>query len=105
MIGGINMLELWAWRVGMLILAGVPAIVGGGLVWHFAGRWGAVWTWEIFVLAVLVWLLVKGGRRTEVIEEREGQNTANNEPVGHPLTTMLGSDEGELENNPRNIPL
>jgi hypothetical protein len=87
------MVQLWAWRIGMLILAGVPAIVGGGLVWHFVPRWGAVWIWGAFVVVVLALLLVKGGRNLkETEEERE-----HNEDFSNPLNSILGSEEDKLE--------
>ncbi len=55
----------WAWRFGMLVLAGVPAIVGGGLVWAIFGKWTAVIIWEI-VLLFLMSLLISKGDKNEV---------------------------------------
>jgi len=62
----------WAWRIGMIILAGVPAIVGGGIVWAFFGNWTAVIIWEI-VLLFLVSLVVSKGEKKELAEEVEPQ--------------------------------
>jgi len=49
----------------MLVLAGVPAIVGGGLVWAIFGKWTAVIIWEI-VLLFLMSLLISKGDKNEV---------------------------------------
>ena len=99
------MVELWAWRVGMLILAGIPAIIGGGLIWHLVPRWSAVLIWELFVLAVFAWLLVKGGRKSEAIEGQVGQHTAEFEQMTDSLPSMLDSDEDKMEHHTRNAPL
>ena len=41
----------------MMIVSGVPAIVGGGLFYHFFENWTAVIVWEavlIFVMSILI---------------------------------------------------
>jgi hypothetical protein len=50
----------WAWVFGMIILSGVPAIVGGGFVWFFFENWTAVIIWEIFLLFVMSFLISRG---------------------------------------------
>ena len=50
----------WAWRFGMIILTGVPAIVGGGLFWHFFEKWTAVVIWEVVLLFLMSILISKG---------------------------------------------
>lgn len=52
----------WPWRVGMTILCGVPAIVGGGLFFSIFEKWTAVIIWEIVLLALLAVLLSKGDK-------------------------------------------
>lgn len=52
----------WAWRFGMLILAGVPAIVGGGLVWAIFEKWTAVIIWQIVLLFLMSLLISKGDK-------------------------------------------
>lgn len=52
----------WAWRFGMLILAGVPAIVGGGLVWVIFEKWTAVIIWQIVLLFLLSLAISKGDK-------------------------------------------
>ena len=52
----------WAWRFGMLILTGVPAIVGGGLVWAIFEKWTAVIIWEIVLLFIVSLLISKGDK-------------------------------------------
>lgn len=54
----------WAWRFGMLILTGVPAIVGGGLVWYFFEKWTAVVIWEIVLLFIMSFIISKGDKQT-----------------------------------------
>jgi 1,4-dihydroxy-2-naphthoate octaprenyltransferase len=56
-------MEEWAWRLGMLILAAVPAIVGGGIVWQLFEQWTPVILWEVVLLFLLSWLLAKGQSR------------------------------------------
>ncbi|SFM92821.1 hypothetical protein [Thermodesulforhabdus norvegica] len=55
----------WAWRFGMIILFGVPAIIGGGLVWHFVENWVGVIVYEVFLLFVLSWVLARGDKLKE----------------------------------------
>ncbi len=55
----------WAWRFGMIILSGVPAIIGGGLVWHFVENWTGVIIWEIVLLFIVSWILAKGDKLKE----------------------------------------
>jgi len=54
----------WAWRFGMMILTGVPAIVGGGLFWQLFQDWTAVVIWEIVLLIIMSVVIFKGGRET-----------------------------------------
>jgi hypothetical protein len=56
-------MEKWAWRLGMLVLSGVPAIVGGGIVWQIFEKWTPVIVWEAVLLFLLSIVLAKGGRR------------------------------------------
>jgi hypothetical protein len=64
------MIELWAWRIGMLVLAGIPAIVGGGLVWHFIPQWKAVLIWGIILMTIWIWILSAGGKRTKAPDDK-----------------------------------
>ncbi len=50
----------WAWRFGMLIVSGVPAIVGGGLMWHFFARWTPVVLWEVLLLLLVSFAVARG---------------------------------------------
>ena len=52
----------WAWVFGMSILTGVPAIVGGGLMWFFFEKWTAVIIWEVVLLFIMSLLISKGSR-------------------------------------------
>jgi hypothetical protein len=52
----------WAWIMGMIILTGVPAIVGGGLFWHFFEKWTAVIVWEVLLLCIMSFVISKGDR-------------------------------------------
>lgn len=52
----------WAWRFGMLILTGVPAIVGGGVMWALFGKWTAVIIWEVVLLFIMSLLISKGDK-------------------------------------------
>lgn len=36
--------------IGILIFFGVPAIIGGGIVFHFMGNYTAVFTYEFMLL-------------------------------------------------------
>jgi hypothetical protein len=53
----------WAWRIGMMVLAGVPAIVGGGLFYAAFEKWTAVVIWEIILLFLLALLISKGDKQ------------------------------------------
>jgi hypothetical protein len=55
----------WAWCFGMIILTGVPAIVGGGLAWHIFEQWTPVIVWEIVLLFTMSFVISKGGRNSE----------------------------------------
>lgn len=55
----------WAWCFGMIILTGVPAIVGGGLTWHFFQKWTAVIVWEIVLLCGMSFVISKGAKSGE----------------------------------------
>lgn len=50
----------WAWRFGMTVLTGVPAIVGGGLFWHFFEKWTPVAVWEGILLIIMGIVIFKG---------------------------------------------
>lgn len=52
----------WAWIIGMLILTGVPAIVGGGLFWAIFDNWTAVIIWEIVLLFLMSLLISRGDK-------------------------------------------
>ncbi len=52
----------WSWRLGMIILTGAPAIIGGGIVWFLWEKWTPVIIYEILLLAVMGYLIVKGGK-------------------------------------------
>jgi len=52
----------WAWRFGMLVLTGVPAIVGGGVMWALFEKWTAVIIWEVVLLFIISLLISKGDK-------------------------------------------
>ena len=52
----------WAWRFGMIVLSGVPAIVGGGITYGLTESWTAVVIWEAILFCFLVTVLIKGGK-------------------------------------------
>ncbi len=54
-----------AWLFGMIILCGVPAIVGGGIVWHFVPSWTAVIVWEVALFCVMAVVLARGFKKAE----------------------------------------
>jgi hypothetical protein len=56
-------MEKWAWRLGMLVLSGVPAIVGGGIIWQIFEKWTPVIIWEAVLLFLLSIVIAKGDRR------------------------------------------
>jgi len=55
-------MEKWAWRLGILVLAGIPAIVGGGLVWQLFDRWTPVLIWEVVLLFFVSVVITKGDK-------------------------------------------
>jgi hypothetical protein len=52
----------WAWRFGMIVLSGVPAIIGGGITYGLTESWTAVGIWEAILFCLLVAVLIKGGK-------------------------------------------
>ena len=52
----------WAWRFGMIVLSGVPAIIGGGITYGLTESWTSVIVWEAILLCVLLAVLIKGGK-------------------------------------------
>jgi len=52
----------WAWRFGMIVLSGVPAIIGGGITYGLTESGTAVIVWEAIVFCLLVAVLLKGGK-------------------------------------------
>jgi len=46
----------------MIVLSGVPAIIGGGITYGLSDSWTAVIVWEAILLFLLVAALVKGGK-------------------------------------------
>ncbi len=52
----------WAWRFGMIVLAGVPAIIGGGITYGLTESYTGVIIWEIILFCLLVAALIKGGK-------------------------------------------
>jgi hypothetical protein len=52
----------WAWRFGMIVLSGVPAIIGGGITYGLTESWAAVGIWEVILFCLLVAVLMKGGK-------------------------------------------
>jgi hypothetical protein len=57
-----EMLMNWAWRFGMIVLAGVPAIIGGGITYGLTNSNTAVIVWEVILFCLLVAALIKGGK-------------------------------------------
>ncbi len=55
-------MEKWGWRLGMLILAGVPSIVGSGILWDIFEKWTAIIVWQVVLLFLLCLFLLKGHR-------------------------------------------
>jgi hypothetical protein len=56
-------MENWGWRLGMLILSGVPAIVGGGILWEIFEKWTPIVIWEVVLLCLLSFVIAWGGRQ------------------------------------------
>lgn len=52
----------WAWRFGMIVLSGVPAIIGGGITYGLTESYSAVIGWEVLLFIVLIAALIKGGK-------------------------------------------
>jgi hypothetical protein len=52
----------WAWRFGMIVFSGVPAIIGGGITYGLTDSWTAVGVWEAIVVVLLIAALIKGGK-------------------------------------------
>ena len=52
----------WAWCFGMLVLAGVPAIIGGGITYGLTESYTGVIIWEAILFCLLVAVLIKGGK-------------------------------------------
>ena len=52
----------WAWRFGMIVLSGVPAIIGGGITYGLTDNWTAVAVWEAILFCLLMAVLIKGGK-------------------------------------------
>jgi hypothetical protein len=40
-------------RIGMLVFCGVPAIIGGGIVYHFFGTLSSIFIFEIILLVAI----------------------------------------------------
>jgi hypothetical protein len=57
-----DLLMDWAWRFGMIVLSGVPAIIGGGIIYGLSESWTAVIVWEAILLCLLAAALIKGGK-------------------------------------------
>ena len=53
----------WAWRFGMLVLTGVPAIIGGGITYGITGSWTAVIVWEVILACLMATAIIKGGKK------------------------------------------
>lgn len=54
----------WAWRFGMIILTGVPAIIGGGLFFSIFNSWNAVIAWEVVLVILMGLVIIKGGSKS-----------------------------------------
>jgi ABC-type phosphate transport system permease subunit len=57
-----EMLMNWAWRFGMIVLTGVPAIIGGGITYGLTESYTGVIIWEVILFLLLVAALIKGGK-------------------------------------------
>jgi hypothetical protein len=55
----------WAWRFGMIVLSGVPAIIGGGITYGLTESWTGVIVWEVVLLVLLIMALIKGGKPSD----------------------------------------
>jgi len=56
------MLMNWAWRFGIIVLSGVPAIVGGGITYGLTESYTGLIIWEVILFCLLVAALIKGGK-------------------------------------------
>ncbi len=50
----------WPWVFGMVVLSGVPAIVGGGIIYGLTQSYTAVVIWEAILFCLLVAALIRG---------------------------------------------
>jgi hypothetical protein len=55
-------MEKWAWGLGVVVLTGVPAIVGGGIIWQIFEKWKPVIIWEAILLLFMIVVIVIGNR-------------------------------------------
>jgi hypothetical protein len=46
----------------MIVLSGVPAIIGGGITYGLTESWTGVIVWEAILLVLLISALIKGGK-------------------------------------------
>lgn len=58
----------WAWRFGMIVLGGIPAIIGGGLFWSLFENWTAVIVWEIVLLFLMSIVISRGDKKARLAE-------------------------------------
>ncbi len=56
----------WAWCFGMIVLSGVPAIVGGGITFGLTNSWSAVIGWEAILFCLVVTAITKGLKNSKV---------------------------------------
>ncbi len=52
----------WPWVFGMVVLSGVPAIVGGGITYGLTQSYAAVAIWEVILFCLVVAALIKGAK-------------------------------------------
>ena len=52
----------WPWVFGMIVLSGVPAIVGGGITYGLTQSYTAVVIWEAILFCLVVAALIKGSK-------------------------------------------
>lgn len=50
--------------IGIMIVFGVPAIIGGGLVYHLLHSWLAVWLYEALLILVAVTTAIKAAGKS-----------------------------------------
>ncbi len=46
-------------KIGIMILIGVPAIIGGGIVYHFSPNTSSVVIYEVILIAIFIGLISK----------------------------------------------